>query len=72
MDEAFIPQHHILYIKRTSDGEIVWDRRKRIDRFLEWQFGVQVFGFLDVLAVASLEISLEWSSLSVFPKACFY
>lgn len=29
-DEEFIPQHRILYIKRR-DGEIVWDRRRRID-----------------------------------------
>lgn len=31
-DEEFIPQHRILYIRRRSDGEVVWDRRRRIDR----------------------------------------
>ncbi|KAL7944527.1 hypothetical protein V8C42DRAFT_325081 [Trichoderma barbatum] len=30
-DEEFIPQHRILYFKRKSDGEIVWDRRTRVD-----------------------------------------
>ncbi|KAJ5126552.1 hypothetical protein N7448_007331 [Penicillium atrosanguineum] len=29
-DEEFIPQHRILYIKQVG-GEIVWDRRRRID-----------------------------------------
>ncbi|KAJ5581534.1 hypothetical protein N7535_000154 [Penicillium sp. DV-2018c] len=29
-DEEFIPQHRVLYIRHT-DGEIVWDRRRRID-----------------------------------------
>jgi uncharacterized protein (UPF0248 family) len=29
-DEEFIPQHRILYIKRR-DGEVVWDRRRRLD-----------------------------------------
>ncbi|ODM16237.1 hypothetical protein SI65_08236 [Aspergillus cristatus] len=31
-DEEFIPQHRILYIKRKSDGEIVWDKRRRTDK----------------------------------------
>ncbi|KAJ5551901.1 hypothetical protein N7461_006599 [Penicillium sp. DV-2018c] len=30
-DEEFIPQHRVLYIRHT-DGEIVWDRRRRIDK----------------------------------------
>jgi len=30
-DEDFIPQHRILYIKHVN-GEIVWDRRRRIDK----------------------------------------
>ncbi|KKA27085.1 hypothetical protein TD95_001115 [Thielaviopsis punctulata] len=30
-DEEFIPQHRILYFKRKADGEVVWDRRSRID-----------------------------------------
>jgi uncharacterized protein (UPF0248 family) len=30
-DEEFIPQHRILYFKRKSDGEIIWDRRTRKD-----------------------------------------
>lgn len=31
-DEEFIPQHRVLYVRRRSDGEVVWDRRRRIDR----------------------------------------
>lgn len=31
-DEEFIPQHRILYFKRKSDGEIMWERRTRIDK----------------------------------------
>ncbi|KAK2612869.1 hypothetical protein QQS21_001149 [Conoideocrella luteorostrata] len=30
-DEEFIPQHRIMYFKRTSDNTIVWERRKRVD-----------------------------------------
>ncbi|KAJ5872899.1 uncharacterized protein N7529_005252 [Penicillium soppii] len=30
-DEEFIPQHRVLYI-RHNNGEIVWDRRRRIDK----------------------------------------
>ena len=26
-----IPQHRIVYFKRVSDGEIIWDKRKKID-----------------------------------------
>lgn len=31
-DEEFIPQHRILYFKQKSSGEIMWERRTRIDR----------------------------------------
>jgi MJ1316 RNA cyclic group end recognition domain len=31
-DEDFIPKHRIKYFKRTSDGEVVWDREERIDK----------------------------------------
>ncbi|KAL2006831.1 hypothetical protein VTN00DRAFT_9499 [Thermoascus crustaceus] len=31
-DEEFIPRHRILYFKRRSDNEIVWDRNKKIDK----------------------------------------
>lgn len=31
-DEEFIPQHRILYIERKSDHEVVWDKRRRIDK----------------------------------------
>lgn len=31
-DEEFIPQHRVVYFKRRSDGEVVWDRRTRIDK----------------------------------------
>jgi uncharacterized protein (UPF0248 family)/2'-5' RNA ligase/endonuclease/exonuclease/phosphatase family metal-dependent hydrolase len=31
-DDEFIPQHRILYFKRRGDGEIVWERRTRIDK----------------------------------------
>ncbi|CEO59487.1 hypothetical protein PMG11_04162 [Penicillium brasilianum] len=30
-DEEFIPQHRVLYIRHVN-GEIVWDRRRRIDK----------------------------------------
>ncbi|KAJ5241543.1 uncharacterized protein N7469_003134 [Penicillium citrinum] len=30
-DEEFIPQHRVLYIRHTN-GEVVWDRRRRIDK----------------------------------------
>ncbi|CAI7666491.1 unnamed protein product [Penicillium pancosmium] len=30
-DEEFIPQHRVLYI-RHANGDIVWDRRRRIDK----------------------------------------
>lgn len=29
-DEEFIPQHRVLYIKHVN-GDVVWDRRRRID-----------------------------------------
>lgn len=31
-DEEFIPQHRVMYFKRRSDGEVVWDRRSRVDK----------------------------------------
>lgn len=31
-DDEFIPQHRILYFKRRGDGELVWERRTRIDK----------------------------------------
>lgn len=30
--EEFIPQHRVIYIVCRKDGEVVWDRRRRIDR----------------------------------------
>lgn len=30
-DEEFIPQHRILWFKRTEDGVKVWDRKERLD-----------------------------------------
>ncbi|KAJ5162053.1 hypothetical protein N7492_007445 [Penicillium capsulatum] len=30
-DEEFIPQHRILYIRHIN-GDVVWDRRRRIDK----------------------------------------
>jgi uncharacterized protein (UPF0248 family) len=30
-DEEFIPQHRIVYFKRSSDGVRVWDRETRLD-----------------------------------------
>lgn len=44
-DEDFIPQHRIKYFKRNSDGEIVWDREGRIDKF----FGSGLTGREDVI-----------------------
>ncbi|KAJ3889033.1 hypothetical protein GG344DRAFT_52462 [Lentinula edodes] len=29
--ESFIPQHRIVYFKHLTNGEIVWDKRKKID-----------------------------------------
>ncbi|KAI1079170.1 hypothetical protein F5B20DRAFT_181492 [Whalleya microplaca] len=34
-DEEFIPQHRIMYFKRKSDGEVVWDRKERIDEIFK-------------------------------------
>lgn len=31
-DEEFIPQHRVMYFKRRGDGEVLWDRRTRVDR----------------------------------------
>jgi uncharacterized protein (UPF0248 family) len=46
-DEEFIPQHRILYIKRKSDGEIVWDKRRRTDKiFLSGNSAFDFLGFL--------------------------
>ncbi|KAL4970288.1 DUF504 domain-containing protein [Aspergillus stella-maris] len=47
-DEEFIPQHRILYIKRKSDSEIVWDRRRRIDQI--FKSGNSAFDYLAFLA----------------------
>ncbi|KAK3955438.1 2'-5' RNA ligase superfamily-domain-containing protein [Pseudoneurospora amorphoporcata] len=30
-DEEFIPQHRIMYFKRRSDGQVVWDRKTKKD-----------------------------------------
>lgn len=46
-DEEFIPQHRILYIKRKSDSEIVWDRRRRIDQI--FKSGNSAFDYLAFL-----------------------
>ncbi|KAL4880923.1 hypothetical protein BJY04DRAFT_68241 [Aspergillus karnatakaensis] len=43
-DEEFIFQHRILYIKRKSDSEIVWDRRRRIDKI--FKSGNSAFDYL--------------------------
>ncbi|KAF7134079.1 hypothetical protein CNMCM5793_005708 [Aspergillus hiratsukae] len=46
-DEEFIPQHRILYIKHKSDGEIVWDKRRRTDKiFLSGNSAFDYLGFL--------------------------
>ena len=47
-EEEFIPQHRILYIKRKSDSEIVWDRRRRIDQI--FRSGNSAFDYLAFLA----------------------
>jgi uncharacterized protein (UPF0248 family) len=31
-DEEFVPLHRILYFKRKVGGEIIWDRKKRLDK----------------------------------------
>ncbi|KAJ6191485.1 hypothetical protein N7519_001506 [Penicillium mononematosum] len=45
-DEEFIPQHRVLYIRHTN-GEIVWDRRRRIDKiFLSGNSAFSELAFL--------------------------
>ncbi|KAJ5970207.1 uncharacterized protein N7479_000125 [Penicillium vulpinum] len=45
-DEEFIPQHRVLYIRHIN-GEIVWDRRRRIDKiFLSGNSGFSELAFL--------------------------
>ncbi|KAJ5912332.1 hypothetical protein N7504_001215 [Penicillium tannophilum] len=46
-DEEFIPQHRVLYIRHV-DGEIVWDRRRRIDKI--FNSGNSAFSELAFLA----------------------
>lgn len=46
-DEEFIPQHRVLYIRHVN-GEIVWDRRRRIDRI--FNSGNSAFSELAFLA----------------------
>lgn len=47
-DEEFIPQHRILYIERKSDYEVVWDKRRRIDKV--FYSGNSAYSFLDFLS----------------------
>ncbi|KAJ5207614.1 hypothetical protein N7449_001993 [Penicillium cf. viridicatum] len=45
-DEEFIPQHWVLYIRHTN-GEIVWDRRRCIDKiFLSGNSAFNELAFL--------------------------
>ena len=32
--EEFIPQHRVIYVRR-SNGDIIWDRRRRIDKIFD-------------------------------------
>jgi uncharacterized protein (UPF0248 family) len=43
-DEDFIPQHRIKYFKRSTDGEVVWDREGRIDKIFGSGLTGQVAG----------------------------
>jgi uncharacterized protein (UPF0248 family) len=43
-DEDFIPQHRIKYFKRSSDGEVVWDREGRVDKIFGSGLTGQVAG----------------------------
>lgn len=45
--EEFIPQHRVLYIK-TANGEVIWDRRRRIDKI--FNSGNSAFSELAFLA----------------------
>jgi uncharacterized protein (UPF0248 family) len=45
--EEFIPQHRVLYIRHIN-GEIVWDRRRRIDKI--FSSGNSAFSELAFLA----------------------
>lgn len=31
-EEEFIPQHRIVYFKKRTDGVIIWDKEKRVDK----------------------------------------
>lgn len=31
-EEEFIPQHRIHYFKKRSDGEVLWDRKAKVDK----------------------------------------
>lgn len=31
-DDEFVPLHRVLYFKKRIDGDVVWDRRSRIDK----------------------------------------
>ncbi|CDM38005.1 hypothetical protein DTO013E5_8238 [Penicillium roqueforti] len=45
-DEEFIPQHRVLYIRHIN-GDIVWDRRRRIDKiFLSGNSAFNELAFL--------------------------
>ncbi|KAF9249771.1 hypothetical protein DTO027I6_9934 [Penicillium roqueforti] len=45
-DEEFIPQHRVLYIRHVN-GDIVWDRRRRIDKiFLSGNSAFSELAFL--------------------------
>ncbi|RAL16930.1 DUF504 domain-containing protein [Aspergillus homomorphus CBS 101889] len=46
--DEFIPQHRVLHIKRRSDEEIVWDRRRRIDKI--FSSGNSAFDYLGFLS----------------------
>lgn len=42
-DEEFIPQHRILYFRRSADDVHLWDKKERIDRV----FGSGIVGRRD-------------------------
>jgi hypothetical protein len=69
-DEELIPQHDILYIKHV-DGDIVWDRGRRIDKiFRSEKFGlrrVETFmtNTFTLFQTSSLTTLSMWMNLDV-------
>lgn len=74
-DENWIPQHRILYFRRKSDGkeegEKMWDRSKRIDRFFGSGLGIREEVMCEKREVGrENEDNLNREELSEGPNVC--